>query len=191
MSHETEAHAPLRLLVIPGLRDSGTAHWQTWLQARTPGAVRVTQCDWTAPDLLRWSRRIDSMLERHGPCRWLAVAHSFGVLALVEHLAREPGSPIAAALLVAPADPERFGLCDRLPRQALPRPATVVASSNDPWMHPVQATRWAARWGCPLINLGAAGHINAESGFGPLPLAEQWWRSQCARIAQVPAALAA
>lgn len=29
--------SPLRLLVVPGLRDSGPAHWQTWLEGRSPG----------------------------------------------------------------------------------------------------------------------------------------------------------
>lgn len=174
--------APLRLLVIPGLRDSGPAHWQSWLQARRPGSVRVVQRDWTSTDLQRWSTRIDNTLARCGPGRWLAVAHSFGVLALAEHLARVPDSPIAAALLVAPADPGKFGLSESLPRGPLPRPASVVASSNDPWMSLSEAARWATRWGCPLINLGSAGHINAESGYGPLPPAEQWLKTHERRL---------
>jgi hypothetical protein len=173
--------APLRLLVIPGLRDSGPAHWQSWLQARSPGAVRVNQRDWGTPDLQRWSARIDNTLARSGAGRWLAVAHSFGVLALAEHLARVPDSPIVAALLVAPADPAKFGLGENLPDSPLPRPTTLVASSNDPWMPLPVAARWASRWGCPLVNLGAAGHVNAESGYGPLPLAEHWLRTTAAR----------
>jgi predicted alpha/beta hydrolase family esterase len=189
------AQKPWRLLVIPGLRDSGPAHWQTWLQARTPGAVRVVQRNWDTADLPRWGARIDSVLARHGPGPWLAVAHSFGVLALVEHLARVPGSPIAAALLVAPADPGRFGLSEAVSREALPVPATLVASLNDPWLPWTEAARWGARWGCPVINLGAAGHINAESGHGPLPLAERWCQTQAERLtaarATPPSALAA
>lgn len=56
-----------------------------------------------------------------------------------------------------------------------------------------EASRWASRWGCLLINLGAAGHINAESGHGPLPLAEQSLRINECRLdgAQAAAALAA
>lgn len=171
----------LRLLVVPGLRDSGPAHWQTWLQQQHGDAVRVTQRDWLQPDLARWSGRIDSLLDRAGPGRFVAVAHSFGVLALVDHLARRPDSPIDAVLLVAPADPDKFGLGESLSRQALTRPATLVASSNVPWMPLAAATRWAARWRCPLVNLGRAGHINAESGFGPLPLATDWLRTQAGR----------
>lgn len=174
MTHSTHTAEPLRLLVIPGLRDSGPAHWQSWLQARHPTSVRVVQRDWNQTNLQRWSARIDNTLARCGSGRWLAVAHSFGVLALAEHLARVPDSPIAAALLVAPADPSKFGLGESLPHRSLPRPSTLVASINDPWMPIAEASRWARRWGCAMVNLGKAGHINAESGHGPLPLADQW-----------------
>ncbi|HML28972.1 MAG TPA: alpha/beta hydrolase, partial [Hyphomicrobium sp.] len=33
----------------------------------------------------------------------------------------------------------------------------------------VAAERWARAWGADFVNLGAAGHINAEAGFGPWP----------------------
>ena len=74
-------------------------------------------------------------------------------------------------------------LGESLTQQVLPRPACMVASSNDPWMPLPSAARWATRWGCPLINLGGAGHINAESGHGPLPIAERWLRSNEHRLA--------
>lgn len=96
-----------RLLIVPGLHDSGPAHWQTWLQAGDRHALRVEQRNWSTPDLARWSARIASTLERAGPGPWVAVAHSFGCLALVHHLAQRPGTGLAAALLVAPADPDK------------------------------------------------------------------------------------
>lgn len=129
------AHRPPRLLVIPGLHDSGP---------------------------------------------WVAVAHSFGCLALVRHLAERPGSPIRAALLVAPAEPDKFGLAVRLPMQGLPVPCTVFSSDSDPWMSAASAHRWAARWGAHLVNLGDVGHINAEAGFGPLPRARRRVEAQAA-----------
>lgn len=194
MDHPPHPAPPLRLLVIPGLHDSPPAHWQSWLQAASPGAVRVQQQDWQQADLPRWSAAIDHTLAQAGPGRWLAVAHSFGVLALADHLARRQASPVVAALLVAPADPAKFGLDAQLPQHELPRPATLVASSTDPWMSLNGAARWAARWGCPLINLGAAGHVNVASGHRQLPLAEEWLRINAgrhARPAQPPLALAA
>lgn len=175
--------APVRLLVVPGLHDSGPAHWQTWLQRAQRGAVRVEQRDWGEPHLQRWAARIDSTLERAGPGRWVAVAHSFGVLALVAHLAQRPDSPVGAVLLVAPADPAKFGLAEQLPQTELGRPSTLVASLSDPWMRLREAQRWAARWGSAVVNLGDAGHINAEAGFGPLPLARQWVLAASGRLA--------
>jgi predicted alpha/beta hydrolase family esterase len=90
------------------------------------------------------------------------------VLAAVHAAAREP-ERIAGALLVAPADPEKFDSIRDLPRDPLPFPAVVVASSNDPWMTLWKGADWADRWGADFVNLGDAGHINTESGFGPWP----------------------
>jgi predicted alpha/beta hydrolase family esterase len=176
-------HSP-RLLVIPGLHDSGPAHWQTWLQSLYRDAVRVVQRDWQTPDLERWSGRIARTLEHAGAQPWVAVAHSFGCLALTHGLQQQPQLPIRAVLLVAPAEPDRFGLAGRLPQQPLRVPATVVTSDTDPWMTAASARRWAVRWGAHVVNLGDAGHINAEAGFGPLPLARRWVEAQRAHHAR-------
>jgi len=163
-----------RLLIVPGLHDSGPVHWQTWLQHLYRYSVRVVQRDWHTPDLARWSARIGNTLDRAGPGPWIAVGHSFGCLALAHHLASVNDSPIRAALLVAPAEPDRFGLAEDLPRRRLPVMSTVIASQTDPWITAASARRWADRWGSHWINLGDAGHINSEAGFGPLPLARRW-----------------
>jgi len=169
----------VRVLIIPGLYGSGPAHWQTWLQSRLPQAVRVEQRDWNEPDLDRWSARIAEVLDEAPDTPHVAVAHSFGCLALAHGLGRRRALPLRddtrggvhGALFVAPAEPERFRLAERLPRQLLGVPATVFASDTDPWMSAQSARRWAAIWGANLVNLGDVGHINAESGFGPLPRA--------------------
>lgn len=169
---------PIRVLVIPGLRDSGPTHWQTWLQSHYRGAVRVEQDDWDAPDLRRWSARIGETLAaaratRRQPMRWVAVAHSFGCLALAHHLAEHgAASPVGAALMVAPADPARFGVTPWLPSTALGLPLTLIGSESDPWMPAPQAQAWADVWGAHFINLGDVGHINVDSGFGPFPMAK-------------------
>lgn len=164
-----------RLLIVPGLHDSGPAHWQTWLEARVPGSVRVRQHDWARPDLDTWAQAVGDTL-RHagsdGP--WIAAAHSFGCLALVRHLQQAPRSPVQAALLVAPADPEKFGVAHRLPQARLAIPTTLVGSRNDPWMRHEHAQAWAERWGSHWLSLGEAGHINVEAGFHSLPLAARW-----------------
>lgn len=179
------AYPSPRLLVIPGLHDSGPAHWQTWLQSLYRGAERVRQRDWSDPHLQRWADRIGRTLElAGGQGPWVAAAHSFGCLALARHLADRPDSPIRAALLVAPAEPDKFGLAARLPAHGLPVPTTLFSSDTDPWMSAASARRWAARWGAHLLSLGDAGHINVEAGFGPLPRARRWVDAQLARQAR-------
>lgn len=163
-----------QLLVVPGLNDSGPVHWQTWLQSLHRDAVRVEQDDWLTPDLDRWARQAQLAMRRAPSATWLVAAHSFGCLALSRLLALWPEAPVAGALLVAPADPVKFGVEALLPQRRLPCATTLVASDTDPWMSAGQARLWADRWGSHWINLGDAGHINAESGFGPWPFAQRW-----------------
>jgi predicted alpha/beta hydrolase family esterase len=175
----------VRLLVVPGLQDSGPAHWQSWLQGQYRDSLRVRQRDWTAPDLDRWAARIATTLDHAGAGHmWIAVAHSFGCLALARHLAQEPDSPIAAALFVAPAEPDKFGVAGLLPQRRLRVPSALVASDSDPWMSAASTRRWASRWGSHWLTLGDAGHINAESGFGPLPFAKRWVTATSQRLAR-------
>ncbi len=155
------------ILIIPGLHSSGPAHWQTWLEEQVPGTVRVIQSDWSKADLPAWSARVRRDIARN-PGQHIIAAHSFGALAAV-HAAFRDADRIAGALLVAPADPDKFNVAEGLPRDPLPFPTVVVASSNDPWMSLWKAADWADRWGANLVNLGDAGHINAEAGFGPWP----------------------
>jgi predicted alpha/beta hydrolase family esterase len=156
-------------LIVPGLKSSGPAHWQTWLERRTPGSRRVRQYDWNDAQLPDWSARIRLEISR-STGQIVIVAHSFGVLASVQ-AAADHAHRIAGALLVAPADPELFGLSEFLPQSHLPFPAIVVASDTDSWMSSERAAHWAGLWGAELLNLGNAGHINAGSGFGPWPQA--------------------
>jgi predicted alpha/beta hydrolase family esterase len=167
--------APVRVLIIPGLNDSAPTHWQSWLQTQYQGAVRVKQRQWQEPDLDAWAERVSHVVDKAPPeTTWIAVAHSFGCLALSRHLAtrtaRAEGG-IRAALLVAPADPDKFGLMHRVPQHGLGIPSLVVGSDSDPWMPADRAQTWASHWGSRFTNLGNAGHINVESGYGPWPWA--------------------
>lgn len=154
-------------LIIPGLHSSGPTHWQSWFEERIPGTIRVIQSDWSKPDLSAWSQRIRRDITRT-PGKLVLAGHSFGALAAAQ-AAADYSDRIAGALLVAPADPERFGIADLLPQRPLSFPAVVVGSTNDPWMSLERAAHWADTWGADFVNLGAAGHINGESGFGPWP----------------------
>jgi predicted alpha/beta hydrolase family esterase len=54
-------------------------------------------------------------------------------------------------------------------RQRLPFPAKLLYSDNDPYCAPSRALRLAADWGSKAVDVGAAGHINGDSGLGDWP----------------------
>jgi len=132
--------------------------------------------------LAHWAQAVRDGIDRAPGPVWL-VAHSFGCLAAVL-AAGSRRERVAGLMLVAPADPERFtpqGLRDAktlpelpslarwIPRSPLGAPSLVVASTNDPWVRLSSAAYWAQCWGSQLENIGAAGHINVDSGHGPWP----------------------
>lgn len=162
-------------LIVPGLYGSGVDHWQSWFETQIRNCIRVVQSDWSEPDLLRWSARLRRDLSR-APGRVFIVAHSFGCLAAV-NVAADSSDLIAGMLLVAPADPSRFGLQKVVPSHVLGLHSIVVASTNDRWMSIDRAALWADAWGSQLINVGAAGHINPSSGHGPWPRGLDIYRS--------------
>jgi len=156
-----------RILTVPGLHGSGQRHWQTSWENHHPEFERVQQSDWAEPELEEWADRI--LVQAHRPGKPVVlVAHSFGCLAAVRAMHQMPRH-IAAALLVAPADPGRFGIADARLDAPLLRPTLLVASRNDPWQPLERARRWGDRWGSVIASLGEAGHINVESGHTEWP----------------------
>ncbi len=152
------------VLVVPGLGGSSERHWQSLWQRRYSDFQRVEQADWNTPDLDRWARTIvEAAVALDQPA--LVIAHSFGCLATVRAEVFQSGL-IAGALLVAPAEPARFQAERQLLHTQLQFPSSVIASRNDPWITLANAKTWADRWGSEFVDLGLAGHINADSGFG-------------------------
>lgn len=155
------------VLLVPGLHDSGPDHWQTHWEHAHVGITRVRQRDFAQPDLDAWARHIvETAAGLDAPP--VVVAHSFGCLATVRAVLGHDAM-IAGALLVAPADPARFGIPLALLDELIPAPSTLVASTNDPWLKLTKAGALAVTWGSRLVTLGAAGHVNADSGHRSWP----------------------
>ena len=160
-------------LVIPGYTNSGPEHWQSLWERGNPGFRRVQQRDWDHPDRGEWVRALDAAIRAESEPPVL-LAHSLGCIA-VAHWAAEHHHPVAGALLVAPADVERTDAPEPIrnfapvPLAPLPFPSIVAASSDDPYLGPERAAHFARCWGSRLVDLGAAGHINTDAGFGPWP----------------------
>lgn len=160
----TQLFPDFHIIIVPGLHDSSDGHWQSRWQRSFPEFSRVRQDDWEHPELSAWATRLGQVRARD-PRPALLVAHSFGCLTSVHSIARSAAN-LAGVLLVAPADPDKFGVADRLPALPLPCPSILVSSSNDPWMRASRAAAWAGRWGSELVEAGPLGHINADSGLG-------------------------
>jgi predicted alpha/beta hydrolase family esterase len=60
-----------------------------------------------------------------------------------------------------------------LPLRPLNFPSIVVASDNDPYITVPRALQFSEAWGSRLENIGDAGHINTDSGFGEWPEGEK------------------
>jgi len=182
MGHAMTHSASPSILIVPGLRDHVADHWQTLLAARLPQAHTVAPL---THDKLLCTARVEA-LERTlaaigGPV--IIVAHSAGVMTVV-HWAQRASRPIQGALLATPADmetpmPAGYPTVEQLdsngwlpiPRQRLPFPSIVTASSNDPLAQLERARNFAHAWGSRFVDLGAVGHLNPASGYGEWPQA--------------------
>lgn len=164
------------ILTVPGLGGSGPSHWQTlWEQSR-PDTRRVELGMWDTPHRNAWVTKLDQAI-RQAQAPVVLAAHSLGCLAVAwwATLAGQTfGTPVAGALLVAPADVDRDSAPAELhafrptPASLLPFPSVVVASSDDPWMSIERSEDLARGWGSLFVDAGPQGHLNAASGIG-------WW----------------
>ena len=164
-----------KILILPGLHDSGPTHWQSQWQQQHPEFTRVVQRDYQAPDRADWVATLDQAIRAHGD-NVILVAHSLGCIT-VAHWAEHSGRSVAGALLVAPADTERAGFpADAtgfapIPQYWFPFPSIVVASDNDPYISAERSEALASAWGSRFVSLGDAGHISAGYGAWPEGLA--------------------
>jgi len=160
------------LLIVPGLGDSTTGHWQdNWLQ-HFPNTKKVVQNNWNQPQLQDWLKNLDATINSiETPV--VIVAHSLAV-SLVAHWSQQNDtSKIAGALLVAPADvesethtPEEIWNFAPIPLNKLNYPSIVISSSNDPYISVERAEFLANQWQSHFYNVGPKGHLNFESQLG-------------------------
>jgi predicted alpha/beta hydrolase family esterase len=161
----------------PGLWNSGPKHWQSLWQAAHPDFIRVEQKNWETPRCADWTAQLDAFIKAENGNVVLAT-HSLGCATAVHWTSRATES-VRGALLVAPSDVESLlypkgteGFVP-MPLVRLPFKSIVVASSNDPYVSLERAAAFAAAWGSELINIGEAGHINTDAGFGAWPEGEK------------------
>jgi predicted alpha/beta hydrolase family esterase len=159
-----------KVLILPGIGNSGPKHWQSLWEASNPSFRRVEQRDWDAPVCSEWIASLEEAVSNSGS-ETVLVAHSLACL-LVAHWAAVTRLRIRGALLVAVPDPEGANFPAEaigfgpVPQKALPFRTIVVASTNDPYGSMDHASRCTSIWGSDLVVINGAGHINSDSGLG-------------------------
>ena len=164
-----------RVCVLPGYANSGPDHWQSRWEAADPMFVRVLMPNWEHVVCSAWCKSLDAVVAAaEEPL--LFAAHSLGCLTTVfwatRYASRAQLAKVAGALFVAVPDPAG----DAFPRDAhgyapvplerLPFPTIVVASTDDPYGSADFVQGCAQAWGSRFVEIGARGHINADSGLG-------------------------
>ena len=162
------------ILLLPGWQNSGPGHWQTEWEVRH-GYHPVEQHDWKHQLRGDWSARLEeTVADAGGPV--VLAAHSLGCILTAWWAAHtRHAHKVRGALLVAPGDVERPNLAAQITgwtpivRQALPFPAVLVGSRDDPYCSFERAQALAGAWGARFVDSGPRGHINADSDLGDWP----------------------
>lgn len=173
------------ILIIPGLRDHVADHWQTHLAHDLAGKYPVHTVEPLTENKLSCAARVQAIQAAVKAINrpFVAVAHSGGVI-MFAHWARAYSKRPVGALLATPPDfdtpmPAGYPALETLrdqgwlpvPREPFAFPSLVVGSTNDPLSSEARAQVLAQCWGSHWLSLGAVGHLNPASGFGPWPKA--------------------
>ena len=161
------------ILILPGLGGGTPDHWYSRWAAKLSTARRVEQRDFDRPVLAEWEHNIAAAIgAAHRPV--ILIGHSLGAVAgalLAPHHAR-----IAAAMLVTPPSPRVLRTMEGVDhafanahQARIGFPALLVASRDDAYATYEEQTERASALGATLVDAGASGHINPDSGHGPWP----------------------
>lgn len=158
------------IIMLPGLGGSGEDHWQTLWERQDPGIRRFQPSSWDKPILTDWIAALEREIAR-SETPPILIAHSLACQ-LIAHWAPITKTAILGTFLVAPPEPTgeiylaEAGSFARPPRQRLPFPSLLVASTDDPFCSFGYACHSAEIWGSAFVGVGPRGHINGASGLG-------------------------
>jgi predicted alpha/beta hydrolase family esterase len=172
------------ILILAGLWNSGPEHWQTQWEGKYSKWERVAHRDWNNPGRDEWVAELDAAI---AACQGMPilVAHSLGCMLAVQWAQSRSPLKVAGAFLVAPSDTEApsypigtNGFAP-VPMAPLPFPSLVVTSTDDPYVTLDRAHAFAQAWGSRVVEVGKAGHINGDSGYGDWPEGEALLEEFC------------
>ncbi len=167
------------ILVVAGHMGPGPDHWQSRLISKLSSARLVEQADWVHGSLpVAINALVEAVAAAEKPV--VFVAHSVGASLVAHSIAalttRGVIDKVRGAYLVVPPNEAALRglngidpLFASVPRDPLPFPSLLVATSNDPHSTMEDSAELALAWGAQLVEAGEAGHIDHRSGHGPWP----------------------
>jgi uncharacterized protein len=167
------------ILIVPAQGGAGGAHWQSRIAAKLTTARIVEQPDAQKRSLGEAVGALArAVADASRPV--VFVAHSTGASLVVQSMPSLVRlgliERVRGAYLVVPPSIRaltEWSFLDpafaALPRDPLPFPSLLIASSNDPHSTLEESADLALAWGAQLVEAGDAGHINEASGHGPWP----------------------
>lgn len=164
-----------KVLLLHGWGGSEFPHWQSWLVAELAkdyGTVSFLKfSDFDFPDLNTWKDELKNELKSFQPdiviCHSLANTLWFHTIDEIQEVTK--------LYLVAPPSftckveeiKEFFPL--QMPTKTNAKEALLITSTNDPYMNIDEAKELQKSLGVEMKILENAGHINADSEYGPWP----------------------
>ena len=162
------------ILFVPGASALDADHWLTRWESRL-ATGRFAAHPHHCADLaaLEESLRVASS---RATCPVVLVGHSFGALGIAHAAESLPQGLVRGAFLVSPPSSRAVEAHARIdpafappPTGPLPFPSLLIASRDDSHATYEEMEAMALDWGAQIIDAGAAGHIDAQSGHGPWP----------------------
>ena len=166
-----------KILIIHGWGGSDKPHWQSWLAgeiAKEYGCVSFLKfSDFDFPKKNIWKEELLKELDDFKPN--IVICHSLANI-LWFHLCNEESiNKIEKLYLVAPPSLEneikevRTFFPIKAPTNLHAKEALLICSTNDPYMSLEEAKSLKKALNIEMEILEDAGHLNADSGFGPWP----------------------
>ncbi len=170
-----------RFLILHGWGGSDYPHWQAWLAAELAKDYGVVAFPLIHhphhPNKKKWMAQFRKWLELCKPTT--VICHSLACTVWMA-LCEEGVDEVERLLLVAP--PSRHTDIEllkqffphKLPKSLQAKEATMVVSTNDPYLDIDEAKAYQEHFGCEMVILENAGHINDKSGYGEWPWVLEW-----------------
>lgn len=162
------------ILLLPDIDGAPAGHWLRRWAERFPTGRLVEQDDAVRPRRVEWQKVIEhEIMMSTRPV--VLVAHGLAVSTVAHVAQRLVDTKVRGALLVSPPDHEGAELppeardFGNVPRDPLPFPSMLVASTSDPLCSIERAVDLATAWGAELHLAQNAGRIDLASGHGPWP----------------------